>query len=197
MRESQADLFWHFLPADRRLRWGSRELVEVGSVTRMTWPYRNEDDKEDYHGPATCSAGLHASRRAIDALQYAPGPICCRVRLSGRIVEDTDKAAADERHVLAMADVTKILHEFACRCAESALKATKVEDPRAWKAIEVKRAWLRGEAFDRDLDAASSAARATARAAARDAAWDAARDAQNQMLESMLNEAMNLEATLA
>jgi hypothetical protein len=46
-----------------------------------------------------CKRGLHASRRAIDALQYAPGALVCRVRLSGTIVEDNDKCAASERTV--------------------------------------------------------------------------------------------------
>ena len=97
-----------------------------------------------------------------------------------------------------------ILHEFACVCAEYALSLLGNPDPRSVKAIETKRAWLRGEATGRELDAASDdawkaaweaiwedresaraaawAARATARAAARAAAcyaseadWEAAR----------------------
>ena len=54
-----------------------------------------------------------------------------------------------------------ILHEFACVCAEYALTLIDDPDPRSIKAIEVKRAWLRGEVTDSELDAA------------RDAAWDA------------------------
>jgi hypothetical protein len=71
-----------------------------------------------------------------------------------------------------------ILHEFACRCAENALKLVDNPDPRSVNAIAVKRRWMRGEATDVDL------------AAAWTAAWDvasaAARDAQVQMLIDVL-----------
>jgi len=88
----------------------------------------------------------------------------------------------------------ELLHEFACRCAELALRLIENPDPRSVAAIEAKRSWLRGEITDSELAAAWSAARdaacaaawaaaawaaawAAARAAARDAAWDAAGDA--------------------
>ena len=54
-----------------------------------------------------------------------------------------------------------ILHEFACVCAECALSLIDSPDPRSVKAIEVKRAWVCGEATGRELEAAS------------DDAWDA------------------------
>ncbi len=66
------------------------------------------------------------------------------------------------------------LHEFACRCAEEALKLVKDPDPRSVAAIEAKRKWLKGEITDEELAAARDAAWAAARAAARAAAWDAA-----------------------
>ena len=79
-----------------------------------------------------------------------------------------------------------ILHEFGCVCAEYALSLIDNPDPRSLKAVEVKRAWLRGEATDKELDAASDdawdawgVARAgTTRVAweATRAAWEAARD---------------------
>ena len=74
-----------------------------------------------------------------------------------------------------------ILHEFACVCAEYALSLIENPDPRSIKAIEVKRAWIRGEATDEELDAAADAAAdavryavSSASAAARYAAVDAA-----------------------
>ena len=79
-----------------------------------------------------------------------------------------------------------ILHEFACRCAEDALKLVENPDPRSIAAIEAKRKWLRGEITDKELDAAWDAARAAARAAAWDAARDAARDGQVKLLIDML-----------
>ena len=159
-----------------------------------------------------CQSGLHASRRAIDALKYAPGALVRRVVISGGVVEGDDKLIGRKRRELWRVDATATLHEFACLCAEDALKVAKVEDPLCFAAIAAKRAWLRGEITDSELyaaraaaraaamdaarvaawdaawDAARDAARAAARDAARDAAWDAAWDAQNKRLEKMLKE---------
>ena len=69
-----------------------------------------------------------------------------------------------------------ILHEFACICAECALTLIDNPDPRSIKAIEIKRAWMRGEATDEERADAYDDACDAAWNAAR-AAWDAARDA--------------------
>lgn len=110
----------------------------------------------------------------------------------------------------------RILHEFACWCAEYALSHVENPDERSWNAIKVKRAWLRGEASDEELaaaliaaraaawtspeDAARSAAEVAARHAAEDAAWTAAevaalaatryaaRERQAERLKGMLME---------
>lgn len=60
----------------------------------------------------------------------------------------------------------KIMHEFACRCAEEALKLVENPDPISVAAITAKRAWLRGEINDEQLAAAWAAAWDAARAAA-------------------------------
>ena len=171
-------LGWHWIAEDRRLRYGARDVVEIGKTYTATGPLH------------LCANGMHASRRALDALQYAPGPIVCRVRLSGELLHDTDKSVARSRAVLWMADATSVLHEFALTCAEDALgfmaARGEVVDPRSRAALDCKRRWLRGQASDEELDAAWAAAGAAAGAAARDAAWDAARAAQNLALETML-----------
>ena len=69
-----------------------------------------------------------------------------------------------------------LLHEFACRCAEEALKLIKNPDQRSINAISAKRAWLRGEITVDELNAAYVAADAAARAAYA-AAYAAARAA--------------------
>jgi len=61
-----------------------------------------------------------------------------------------------------------ILHEFACRCAEEALRQIENPDPRSLAAIQAKRKWLRGEISDRELDAARDAAWAIIGVHARD-----------------------------
>lgn len=149
-------LAWHFLPEDKRLRRGTREEVRVGRVVRV--------DCE----PVLCKKGLHASERAIDALEYAPGPILCRVEVRGTILRDSDKLVGTERKCLAMADATTLLHEFACWCAKLALKVAKVDDERCYTKLK----WLKRQATDDEL------------AAAWDAAWAAARAAQNKHLTS-------------
>jgi hypothetical protein len=166
-------LAWHFLRDDRRLNYPPHTLVEVGKKLTVKPPLE------------LCRWGLHASKRAVDALQYAPGPIACRVELSGEILEGDDKVCATERTVLKMLDATNILHEFACWCAEQALlkerEAGREPDPRSWAAVEAKRKWLRGEITDSELaaarDAAWAATWAATRAAAWDVAWAAAREA--------------------
>lgn len=90
----------------------------------------------------------------------------------------------------------RILHEFACWCAEDALSHVENADERSRNAIKVKRAWLRGEANDAARSAARSAALSAAlsaeRSAARSAAWsaaaDAAREQQVEHLKDMLME---------
>ena len=191
---------WHWIAPDRMTRYAPRVPIVVGETLRVEPPL------------ALCERGLHASLRAIDALQYAPGTIVCRVRMSGDIVRGDDKLVATERTVLWMYDATRVLHEFGCCVAEAALLLADVNDARSWRAVEAKRAWLRGEIDDMQLAAAraaaraaaweaardaardaaraaaSSAARAAARAAAWDDAWDDARDEQNALLEAMLTE---------
>ncbi|MCI9553017.1 MAG: hypothetical protein HFE94_05730 [Acutalibacter sp.] len=72
-----------------------------------------------------------------------------------------------------------MLHEFACRCAEEALKLVEEPDPRSVAAIEAKRKWLRGEIGDRELEAARKATRA---------AREAARSQQVSILQEMLED---------
>lgn len=90
----------------------------------------------------------------------------------------------------------RILHEFACWCAEDALNHVENADERSWNAIKVKRAWLRGEASDEELAVAWHAARNAAwtspeyaaRYAAETAARYAARERQAEHLKGMLME---------
>src|SRR3990167_6689476 len=164
-------LAWHFLGADRRLQFGTRELVEAGKTCSAVGPL------------VLCKNGVHASRRAIDALQYAPGPVVCRVRLSGEIQHDPDKSVARHRTVLWIADATAILHEFALVSGHEALGYRDAlygdVDPRSWAVLDIKAKWLPREATDGELARAAWAARAAgaaegARAAgAAGAAWAA------------------------
>jgi hypothetical protein len=160
-------LAWHFLEEDKRLAYHPHTPVVTGKWLSVELPL------------AMCSHGLHASKRLIDALRYAPGPILCRVELGGEIVEGDDKVVAQKRRVIAMADATPILHEMACLSAESVLDNIKDKKIRAAAegAISAKRAWVAGKITDADLAAAESAARSAARSAAESAAWSAVESA--------------------
>jgi len=168
-------LAWHFLPDDGRLSRplnGERVKVEPGQTLKV--PGRLE----------ICRHGLHASRRLIDALEYTPGVLLERVELSGDMIEEEDKLCARERTCLWLLDCTDLLHEFACRCAEDALRVAGVSDERCWNAIKAKREWLKGAIDDDELravretawNAAYRAAKNAAQFAAWNAVWDAAED---------------------
>jgi len=99
---------WHFLRSDGCLRDGSTPPPDGEWL--------------EYSGPlAMCESGLHLSKRALDALNYAPGPIVCRVEGSGRVEHDTDKIVCSRRRILWRADATATLRLFARRRAQSVL----------------------------------------------------------------------------
>jgi pyruvate/2-oxoglutarate dehydrogenase complex dihydrolipoamide acyltransferase (E2) component len=162
---------WHFVRADHTTGEGLLK-VEVGQTLTVEGPLE------------LCKHGLHGSRKVLDALWYAPGPVACQDEIWGDIIEDNNKLCGRYRKCLAMIDATTVLHEFACLCAERALtrerEMGREPDPRSWAAIEAKRQWLRREIDDAKLAAAWDAAgdtawaAATAASAAVSAAWAAA-----------------------
>jgi hypothetical protein len=136
------DTYWHFIRDDRTLQHDcSSVVVKPGLHLTM--------DGE----PVLCERGYHASRRALDALRYAPGAVVCKVTLGGTVIHDTNKSVATERTVMAMADATRILHEFAIWCAELALELVPEDqrDPRSLEALDTKRRWMDGHATDGQL----------------------------------------------
>ena len=159
-------LAWHFLSEGKRLGFDDGRVVEVGV------PLECKGE------PALCSNGMHGSIRLIDALAYASGPIVCRVDIEGNVIQGDDKLCGRRRTVLWMLDATRVLHEFACECAEDALALIDNPDPLSVAAVAAKRRWLNGEITDVELAAACAAARgAAARAVARAVAranWAAA-----------------------
>jgi len=164
-----------------------------------------------------CRWGLHASVDPFDALQYAPGPLLYKVRLSGKIVpNDNDKHAASERTAIAKRDSTQMLRAFARKVALSVIhlwdaptivreyletgdESKKAAAGNAAWAAAGNAAWAAAgdDAGDDAWAAARAAARAAAgdaaraaRAAARAAAWAArdARDAAGDAARKLFNE---------
>jgi cell division septum initiation protein DivIVA len=149
---------WHFASADRRLGYEDGRLIEVGAIHKVDVT------------PKCCVAGLHGSIRAIDALDYAAGPIISRVRIWGLINKKNDKLCGQAREYLAVDDATEELFGFARWCALQVI--------HLWDAPQVMRQYL--ETGDESIRAiACDAARAAAWDAetALYAAWDAARAA--------------------
>jgi hypothetical protein len=143
-------LGWHFLNNDRRLGYGDGRLVEAGQT------YSCEGKL------VLCSNGMHGSRKLIDALQFAPGNVLCRIDLQGEIIHDDNKSVARYRKVLWIKDIEHILHEFACREAEDALAIIKNPDQRSIDTIQAKRDWLKGKITDDELKAVYSNASSAA-----------------------------------
>ena len=158
---------WHFTEAQHHGRDG--------------WPLQEVEELPTGTKPILCEIGLHASKSALDALSYAPGPFVSRVRLEGTVVVGDDKACATRRVRLAgPVDASRELRLFAADCAERVLPIFEKRypgDDRPRKAIEVARRFAEGEATQKEMRAAREAAGDAAwaaREAAGDAAWDAA-----------------------
>ena len=146
---------WHFTASDRRLGYDDGRLVEPGKT--LVHPGEL----------VLCESGLHASKRLIDALQYAPGPYVWRVELGGTILRGSDKLVASARTALWGVDATDILRRFARKCAMDVI--------HLWDAPEVVIRYL--QTGDESIRAAASAAAWAATSAATSAATRAAASA--------------------
>ena len=164
-KEKRILAWWFCAPDDDgvvRLPHGDKRVVKVGETLSVEGEI------------VACQSGLHASVRAVDALQYAPGSTVCRVEVWGDVQKESNKIAGRHRKVLWMADSDKALRLFACDCAEEACRVANHTDERSLNAIRVSRLYAEGKATKGKLAAARDAAWAAAWAAARDAAWNAA-----------------------
>jgi hypothetical protein len=162
---------WHFLQSNKQLRWGTKEVCKVGKI------YTAEGELK------LCKNGMHGSRKITDALQYAPGNICCQVEIWDEVVEDKDKLVGRNRKILEMINAEKILRKFACLCALDVIDK--------WDAPEVAIKYLK-TGNEKLRDAAWHAARDAAWAAAWHAAWHAAWEKQEKRLVTMMNKAMKI-----
>lgn len=181
MMPKPKDAMWHFAANDRKLAYHDGRSIVIGETLKVEPPIR------------LCRRGLHASKWAIDALAYATGAYACLVTLGGQIEHGDDKSVATERTVIAAADATNLLFQFAIDCAARAMERTGWDHEDSWNALSIRAAHMQGLADDADLFAAGNASLAVAEnallgaagAAAQDAAqavawsaaWTAARDA--------------------
>jgi len=74
-----------------------------GETLRNGDPVPDVGETLVHDGPVEmCRSGLHASRRILDALRYAPGDVVHRVECDGVVAEDDDKLVCTERTILWM-----------------------------------------------------------------------------------------------
>lgn len=108
-------LAWHFLHNSGLLRDG-RQPPPDG-----VWL--------EHEGPIViCESGLHASVRAIDALNYTLGSLVCRVECEGDVQFADDKLVCRRRRILWRADATAALRLFARRQALSVAHLWDIPD---------------------------------------------------------------------
>ena len=162
-------LGWHFIRADMCLGFGDGRKAQIGKWLSVEGE------------PCLYSRGLHASGRAIDALEYSgwESTVVCRVELGGTIVHGGKTMVAQRRRILWAAHADAALRDFALDCGTRALQAHYPDAPDAlWHALDLRSAIAEGIEVDHATwDAAWAAACAAARGAARDAAKAAARTA--------------------
>lgn len=118
-----------------------------------------------------CESGLHASKRIIDALRYAPGHMIHRVECGGEIIHQDDKLVCTERTILWTVDDEELLREFARMCALDVIHLWNAPDVVV-QYLKTGDEALRGAALDAAGDVWADAARDVW-----EAAWNAARTA--------------------
>ena len=73
-----------------------------------------------------CANALHGSVRAVDMLRYSEGLWIKRTLHEGTILHDTDKIGSSERTVVAEADATQVVLDWAFWCADRAVRVHAV-----------------------------------------------------------------------
>lgn len=183
-------LAWHFFREDCRLNFGDGRKVEAGITHKIEWPWTDKNGKR-WGSPSVCNAGLHGSKRIVDALKYAPGPVVWRVELSGEMDIAGYQIASSEQTYLWGYDASGVLRSFSRRCDLDVI--------HLWDAPDVVVRYLKtgDESIIRDvalLTAEWPVAWALAKYATRDAtlekarteAWTAEWAKQNNRLTQMV-----------
>jgi hypothetical protein len=166
-------LYFYFSATDRRLRYGDGRKIKKGGTHTVKGSIK------------LCNHGLHASKRIIDALRYAPGPILHLVTLGGKVVHGDNKSVATERTYVASFDATEVLREFArrqalinielikphCKAEEYELIVEYLKSGRENLRSAARSA--AGYAAESAAESAAWSAWSAARSAARSAAWSA------------------------
>lgn len=96
---------WYISKPNCRLRYGDNRKISAGCTHEMKWPYEYEG--VTFTRPTICEAGLHASKKLLNALNIAFDCFAdrndfylWRVEVTGRLDKATNKFCGDERTYL-------------------------------------------------------------------------------------------------
>ena len=162
---------WWFGTTNKKLLYNDNREIVIGKTHKISGDI------------VPCQHGLHLSKKIIDALNYAPGPVIYKVIGSGVIIphgDPVDKHACSERtYVAGGVDISNTLRLFARKCALDVIHLWNPPDI-VIKYLKTGDESIRASALASAGDAAWAAwaaARDTAREAAARVAWDTARAA--------------------
>ena len=163
---------WWFGTTDKKLLYDDNRKIVIGETHKISGDI------------VPCHHGLHLSKRIIDALNYAPGPVIYRVVGSGVIIphgDPVDKYACSERTYIAGGiDISNTLRLFARKCALDVIHLWNHPPDIVIKYLKTGDEAIRAAACAaaaRDASGAASWAAAYAAAGDAGASWAAARDA--------------------
>ena len=172
--------YYYFSNKDKKLAYDDNREIKIGTTHKI----KGE--------PVLCNHGLHASKRIIDALNYAPDSILWIVELGGKVIHSNDKSVATERtYIGGGIDISETLRKFARMCA--------LDVAHLWDCPDVMMQWLKtgdesirksARASTRARTRASARASASARDSARTSASASARAKQNKRLAQMVSKAL-------
>ena len=166
--------YYYFSNKDKKLAYDDNREIKIGTTHKI----KGE--------PVLCNHGLHASKRIIDALNYAPDSILWIVELGGKVIHSNDKSVATERtYIGGGIDISETLRKFARMCA--------LDVAHLWDCPDVMMQWLK---------TGDESIRKSAWDSARASAWDwdsartsasasaSARAKQNKRLAQMVSKAL-------
>ena len=172
--------YYYFSNKDKKLAYDDNREIKLGTTHKV----KGE--------PILCEHGLHASKRIIDALDYAPDSVLWIVELGGKVIHSNDKSVATERtYIGGGIDISETLRKFARMCA--------LDVAHLWDCPDVMMQWLKtgdesirksARASTRARTRASARASASARDSARTSASASARAKQNKRLAQMVSKAL-------
>ena len=158
---------WWFAPKNKRLTNNDNRKIKIGYTHKIAGRI------------IPCSHGLHLSKRPIDALSFAPGPIVYKVKGSGTIVPHdnpvANKYACSKRtYISGGIDCTNVLRLFARKCSLDVIYL--------WKAPDIVIEYLK-TGKEKSRAASRLSAWDTTDSVEGNAAWDAAWDATNNIMK--------------